>query len=67
MVGETYDLLISGGTVIDPGAGRNERADLAISGGKIAAVGQQLPGRATRASHSPDGADPDWSTSALSQ
>src|SRR6266540_5372449 len=35
----TYDLLITGGTVIDPGAGRHERADVAIAGGKIAVIG----------------------------
>jgi dihydroorotase len=34
----TYDLLIRGGTVIDPAAGINERRDVAISGGKVAAV-----------------------------
>src|SRR5438046_1810260 len=44
----TYDLLITGGTVIDPASGLNGRANVAISGGKIAAVGQDLPGRAAR-------------------
>jgi dihydroorotase len=34
----TYDLLIRGGTVIDPAAGLNDRRDVAISGGKVAAV-----------------------------
>jgi dihydroorotase len=43
----TYDLLIAGGTVIDPGAGRNGRVDVAIVGGKVAAVGTMLPGQAT--------------------
>lgn len=43
-----YDLLISGGTVIDPGSGHHGPADVAIAGGKIAAVGQRLPGRAAR-------------------
>jgi dihydroorotase len=45
---ETYDLVITGGTVIDPATGRNGPADVAIAGGKIAAVGQRLPGRAQR-------------------
>ena len=36
---ETYDLLITGGTVIDPASERNGPADVAIAGGKIAAVG----------------------------
>lgn len=35
----TPDLLIVGGTVLDPGAGLNAPLDLAIAGGKIAAVG----------------------------
>jgi len=43
-----YDLLITGGTVIDPGSGRNGPADVAIAAGKITAVGQRLPGRARR-------------------
>ncbi len=33
-----YDLLITGGTVIDPASGLNGRADVATSDGKIAAV-----------------------------
>jgi dihydroorotase len=44
----TYDLLISGGTVVDPAARRHERADVAIADGKVAAVGINLPGRATK-------------------
>jgi dihydroorotase len=34
-----YDLLIAGGTVIDPGTGRSGPADVAIRNGKVAAVG----------------------------
>ena len=34
----TYDLLLKGGTVIDPKNNLNARRDIAISGGKIAAV-----------------------------
>ncbi len=34
----TYDLLLKGGTVIDPKNNLNSRRDIAISGGKIAAV-----------------------------
>ncbi len=44
--GSDFDLLITGGTVIDPGAGRHERADVAIAGGKVAAVGRDLAGSA---------------------
>lgn len=39
----TYDLLIKGGTVIDPATGLNARRDVAISGGKIAAVEASIP------------------------
>ncbi len=37
-----FDLLIAGGRVIDPASGRDEVADVGISGGKIAAVGTGL-------------------------
>ena len=37
------DLLIRGGTVIDPANGRHGRADVAVAGGRIAAVGPDLP------------------------
>jgi len=38
-----FDLLLKGGTVIDPGQGLNGLADVAISGGRIAAVRPQIP------------------------
>jgi dihydroorotase len=38
-----YDLLLAGGRVIDPASRREATADLAIAGGRIAAVGQALP------------------------
>jgi len=38
-----WDVLLTGGHVIDPRNRVNARMDVAISGGKIAAVGQQLP------------------------
>ena len=38
-----YDLLITGGEVIDPGAGLRGVMDVAIAGGKIAAVAPSLP------------------------
>ena len=37
-----YDLLIKGGTLVDPAAHRNGPFDVAISGGKIAAVAPDL-------------------------
>lgn len=43
---EAYDLLITGGTVIDPGSGYNGSADVAISDGKVKAIGPHLPGKA---------------------
>jgi dihydroorotase len=39
-----YDLLIRGGTVIDPANGREGTYDVAVSGGAIAAVERELPG-----------------------
>lgn len=38
-----YDLLLTGGEVIDPGAGLRGVMDIAIAGGKIAAVAPSLP------------------------
>lgn len=37
-----YDLLLRGGRLIDPAAGRDGIADIAISGGRIAAVGEAV-------------------------
>jgi dihydroorotase len=37
-----YDLILSGGTVIDPATGLNGRYDIAIAGGKIAAIESDL-------------------------
>ena len=41
----TYDLVLRGGTVVDPASGRNERTDVAVSDGRIAAIGVGLQGR----------------------
>src|SRR3954453_3905425 len=38
-----YDLLLTGGEGIDPGAGLRGLMDIGISGGKIAAVAPSLP------------------------
>jgi dihydroorotase len=38
-----HDLLVAGGTVIDPSQGLHAPADVAIAGGRIAAVGPSLP------------------------
>ena len=43
----TYDLLIKGGRVIDPSAGLDAVRDVAIAGGKIVAVAENIPGDAT--------------------
>ena len=37
-----YDLLISGGTVVDPAQGLNHRRDVAISGGHVRAVAERI-------------------------
>src|SRR4051812_29945515 len=38
-----FDLLIRGGTVVDPASRVNRRADVGISGGRIAAMEDNLP------------------------
>ncbi len=40
---ERFDLVLRGGHVIDPAARRDGIADVAVSGGRIAAVGKNLP------------------------
>jgi dihydroorotase len=44
-MGETYDLVIAGGRVIDPAQGIDGRLDVGIKGGRIAALGQDLAAR----------------------
>lgn len=44
----SYDLVLAGGTVLDPASGRNERCDVAISGTQVTAIGPDLAGRGTR-------------------
>jgi dihydroorotase len=49
-VGPTFDLLLQGGRVIDPGSGTDGPRDVAIRNGKIAVVQsgvlpRQAPGR----------------------
>jgi len=39
----TYDLLLKGGRVIDPAQGMDQAADVAIAGGHIAAVAENIP------------------------
>ncbi len=41
-----YDIVLSGGRVVDPSQDLDSTADVAISGGKVAAVGQGLAGDA---------------------
>jgi dihydroorotase len=46
MTGTTYDLLIQGGTLIDPARGLHERRDIAFAGGKVAATEPAIAGGA---------------------
>src|SRR5215831_13209856 len=43
----TYDIVIKGGRVIDPSDGANATRDVAIAGGRIAAVEANIAGDAT--------------------
>jgi dihydroorotase len=40
---EVFDLLITGGTVLNPGTGTSRQADVAIGGDRIQAIGTDLP------------------------
>ncbi len=44
----TYDLILRGGRLLDPGTGRDETTDVAFAGGKVAATCSGLQGRAAR-------------------
>src|SRR5688572_19983749 len=39
----TYDLLIRGGTLLDPAQGLHARRDVAFAGGRVAAVAEAIP------------------------
>ena len=39
----TYDLLVKGGHVLDPGQGLDGTLDIAISGGKISRIAADIP------------------------
>ncbi len=39
----TYDVVIKGGTVIDPSQGLHAKRDVAVAGGRIAAVAEHVP------------------------
>lgn len=45
---DTYDLLLKGGTVVDPAQGMQARQDVAFVAGKVAAVAADLPSTAAR-------------------
>ncbi|MGH9088478.1 MAG: amidohydrolase family protein [Acidimicrobiales bacterium] len=44
---EQHDLVLAGGTVMDPASGRREVTDLAVSGGKVSAIGSGLGSSST--------------------
>src|SRR5258706_3025607 len=46
--GQTYDILIRGGQVVDGSGGAARRADVAIQGEKIAAIGDLKNAKAAR-------------------
>ena len=40
---DTYDLLLVGGTVLNPAAGVNQKLDVGVAGGRVAAIRSDLP------------------------
>lgn len=46
MTSSPYDLILRGGHVVDPAHGVDRTLDVAVEGGRIAAVGEELPGPA---------------------
>lgn len=40
---DIFDLLLTGGTVIDPASGTNQKLDVAITADRIAAIGSNIP------------------------
>jgi len=40
---DTYDLLLTGGTLLDPATGRHQKLDVGIIGGRITAIQSALP------------------------
>jgi dihydroorotase len=40
---ENFDLLLTGGTVLNPATGVNRKFDVGVAGGRVAAVGSDLP------------------------
>ena len=40
---DIFDLLITGGTVIDPGSGSNQKLDIGIIADRIAAIRSNIP------------------------
>jgi dihydroorotase len=40
---DTFDLLLTGGTVIDPSSSVNQKLDLGMTGDRIAAIGSNIP------------------------
>lgn len=51
----TFDLLIKGGTVVDPGQGINGRRDVAVRAGTIAALAESIPASQARQVVNADG------------
>lgn len=42
-MGDAFELLLAGGTVLDPASGRRQELDVGVAGGRIAAMQPALP------------------------
>jgi len=50
-----HDLILRGGTLLDPGQGVNHRADVAFSAGRVSGMGEQVAGAEAAVEHHVDG------------
>lgn len=45
---DAFELLLAGGTVLDPASGRRQELDVGVAGGRIAAMQEALPRKSAK-------------------